>query len=206
MDIPNLWNEDTDENIVRSWLLGSTDGQTYSINNHFLPKIKTPLLYGNFDCIEAEWDEIIGGVCYGMHIGDPAFEKRVEEVVTGLNDFIKRINENPTKYFPNKEGYYFTGTDDGGCYSVTSTTYSTQEECYMAMMNCAIEKMKWNVEWEDVLDGQQQHDVKGILKSDETNGGYIGYEAKFYPHKIVHTSYSGTYTYEIHRSENKKTY
>lgn len=98
-EIANLWSEDTDENIVKTWLLGMTDGQTYSINDRFLPRVKTELLCGNFDCIEGEWDEIIGP-CEYFKIDDPRLEDRAREIVEGLNGFIDRINANPERYFP----------------------------------------------------------------------------------------------------------
>lgn len=101
-EITNLWKEFTDENVVKTWLLGLTDGQTFSINNHFLPKIKTPLIYGNFDRIKAEWDEIIGS-CPRCHIDDETLETRTKEIVSGLNAFIERINANPEKYFGKAE-------------------------------------------------------------------------------------------------------
>lgn len=97
-EITNLWKEDTDENIVKSWLVGLTDGQTYSINNHFLPRITTPLFCGNFDSIEGEWDDIIGP-CIRCHIDDDILEPRAKEIVNGLNGFIDRINANPSHYF-----------------------------------------------------------------------------------------------------------
>ena len=101
-EVKNLWMEDTDENIVRSWLAGASDGATWPICDHFLKRIQTDKLNGRFDCIEGEWDEIIGP-CYRYKLDDPNMEKRVAEIVKGLNDFINRINENPDKYFPAEE-------------------------------------------------------------------------------------------------------
>lgn len=75
----------------------------------------------------------------------------------------------------------------------------------MDMMEHAVNKMKWNVEYSDVQEGQHLIDNNGLIRTDEKSmqGGYVGYEARFYPHKIVHTSYSGTYTYEIKIQEEK---
>ena len=101
-EITNLWKEDTDENIVKSWLVGLTDGQTYSINDRFLPRITTPLFCGNFDCIEAEWDEIIGP-CIRCKIDDELLEPQAQKIVKGLNDFIARINADPNRYCKKQE-------------------------------------------------------------------------------------------------------
>lgn len=102
-EIENLWSEDTDENIVRTWLTGTTDGQTYPINNRFLTKLtgkaKEMEAY-NFHFIEGEWDDIIGP-CDHLKLDDPVIEKRTKEIVEGLNNFIGRINANPEKYFKN---------------------------------------------------------------------------------------------------------
>lgn len=97
-EITNLWSEDTDENIVKTWLLGCSDGQTFPICNRFLKRITTPLLNCNFDRIEQEWDEIIGP-CIRCKIDDPELEIRAAKIVKGLNDLINRINANPEKYF-----------------------------------------------------------------------------------------------------------
>lgn len=98
-EIGNLWTENTDENIVRTWLAGMSCGATWPICEQFLDRIKDKRLFGNFDCIESEWDEIIGPCLY-CKLDDPRMEKRVGEIVKGLNDFIDRINANPDKYFP----------------------------------------------------------------------------------------------------------
>jgi len=69
--------------------------------------------------------------------------------------------------------------------------FDTQEECYKHMRSAALGKMKWNTEWEDfecVREGEN-----GVKTSDIS----IGYDVKFYPDRIVHTSYSGEYVYEI---------
>ena len=96
--------------------------------------------------------------------------------------------------------YLWTAISDDGCFEDKSEkVFDTQEECYMDMMNHAVNKMKWNVAYGDVTEDQHLIDDNGLIRTDEKSmqGGFIGYEARFYPHKIVHTSYSGTYTYEI---------
>lgn len=98
-NITNFWREDTDENIVRSWLLGGTDGQTYPLNDRFLPRIHVPdsVVY-DFGDIESEWDDIIGWK-YDYKIDDPELEAKTNEIVKKLNLFIANINEHPADYF-----------------------------------------------------------------------------------------------------------
>ena len=75
-------------------------------------------------------------------------------------------------------------SDDGAFQDESTRCFATRKECYEDMRNHALEKMKWNTEYdEDFLD---------LL-----DGDYIGYEVKFKQDEIVHTSYSGVYTYKI---------
>ena len=60
------------------------------------------------------------------------------------------------------------------------------------MRNAALEKMKWNTEYDA--------DFADII-----DDGYIGYEVKFSRNKIIHESYSGVYTYEIKEVQEMKT-
>ena len=63
-------------------------------------------------------------------------------------------------------------------------TFETEKDAYEDMRNAALEKMKWNTEYDEDFD-------------DIEDESYIGYEVEFYRNKIVHTSYSGVYTYQI---------
>ena len=99
MDTPNIFKEDTDINIVKSWLCGSTDGQTYSLGDRFLPRIKIPEgLDWDFCGIEMEWDEIIGWK-HDYKVDDPEMEKKAEEILANIYSFIERVNAEPQKYF-----------------------------------------------------------------------------------------------------------
>lgn len=90
--------------------------------------------------------------------------------------------------------YRWTAHSDDGCYNESSCLFDTQEKCYENMMNVAIDKMKWNLEWSDVLsDGATKTESKGLV----TTGEPIGYELKVNADEIVHKSYSGIYTYKI---------
>lgn len=99
MDTPNIFTEDTDLNIVKSWLCNATDGQTYSICDRFLPRIKIPEeLAWDFCDIETEWDDIIGWK-HDYKVDDPEMEKRAEKVLTDINAFIDKVNAKPQDYF-----------------------------------------------------------------------------------------------------------
>ena len=81
--------------------------------------------------------------------------------------------------------YYWTAQSNDGAFDIESgKCFATKEECYNDMRNSALEKMKWNTEYYCDF-------------ADVKDGDYIGYEVKFYPNKIIHLSYSGTYTYEM---------
>lgn len=71
--------------------------------------------------------------------------------------------------------------DDGGWDDISSQQFDTKKEAYNDMRNAALEKMKWNTEFdEDFFDCDS-----------------IGYKVRFSQDKIVHESYSGVYTYTI---------
>lgn len=94
--IVNIFTEDTDINIIKSWLVGSTDGQTYSINERFLKRING--LDMNFDCIESAWDDIIG-YKHDYKIDDPKLDEIANDILKNLNEFIEKVNKDPQNYF-----------------------------------------------------------------------------------------------------------
>ena len=96
MDCANIFSEDTDINIIKSWLIGCSDGQTYPINDRFLPRIKG--LEFNFDRIKEQWDNIIG-YKYDYKIDDPNLEKVANDMLKNINEFIEKANRDPQKYF-----------------------------------------------------------------------------------------------------------
>lgn len=91
-------------------------------------------------------------------------------------------------------GYKWTATSDDGVFHAESgKAFSSQKSCYKDMLNHAVEKMKWNVEWEDFDECGTSTREDGLVFAKIP----IGYNLEVNTHKIVHTSYSGTYTYEI---------
>ena len=99
-DIVNLWKEDSDFNIVRTWLVGGTSGQTYSILDRFLPKLKIDETKYDYDFanIEAEIDEIIGSD-HDYKVDDERCTARAWQIVNSLDKFIEKVNANPERYF-----------------------------------------------------------------------------------------------------------
>ena len=71
---------------------------------------------------------------------------------------------------------------DGAFNDESRELYQTKEECYCYMRDAALEKMKWNTEYNQDFDNEEDS---------------IGYKVSFSQNEIVHTSYSGTYTYKI---------
>lgn len=87
-----------------------------------------------------------------------------------------------------KKYKWFANSSDGSFDDESKEYFTSKEECYNDMRNSALEKMKWNTEWEDVDD-------------DDT----IGYRVHFSRNKIIHESYSGLYTYVIIETADMKT-
>lgn len=88
-----------------------------------------------------------------------------------------------------KPYYTWIAESDDGAYQEYNegVFFESEEDAYNDMRDAALKKMKWNTEYDE--------DLSELLYKDD----YIGYEVKFYKTKIVHKSYSGTYTYSIKR-------
>ena len=100
MDCANIFSEDTDINPIHRRPIGRSDGQTYPINDRFLPRIKC--LKFNFDRIEEQWDNIIG-YKYDYKIDDPNLEKVANNMLKKLNEFIENVIKDPQKYFGDRK-------------------------------------------------------------------------------------------------------
>ena len=99
-EIENLWSEDTDMNIVKTWLLNGTFGGTHTVTGRFLSRISIDESKYDYDyCrIEVPVDEIIGWK-HDYKLDDPGLEVRAKEIVDGLNEFVKEVNAHPENYF-----------------------------------------------------------------------------------------------------------
>ena len=75
-------------------------------------------------------------------------------------------------------------SDDGCFHDESKKSFETEAEAYKDMRNAALEKIKWNTEYDE--------DYLG----DEYDGN-IEYKINFSRNKIIHESYSGIYTYQL---------
>ena len=83
-------------------------------------------------------------------------------------------------------------SNDGAFEDESRQEFTSKKECYNDMRNAALEKMKWNTEYDADF-------------ADVIDDGCIGYKVKFSRKQIIHESYSGVYTYEIKEVEEIKT-
>lgn len=91
-----------------------------------------------------------------------------------------------------KKYKWIASSDDGSFEDESRQEFTSKKECYEDMRNAALEKMKWNTQFnEDFCD----------VADDE----YIGYKVQFRRNQIIHESYSGVYTYEIKEINSMKT-
>lgn len=89
--------------------------------------------------------------------------------------------------------YKWIASSDDGCFEDESRQeFTSKRECYNDMRNAALEKMKWNTQYDNDF-------------ADLIDDGYIGYEVRFSRNQIIHASYSGVYTYEIKEVQEMKT-
>ena len=97
MNTINIFTEDTDLNIIKSWLCNATEGQTYPFDR-FRKRLKFPQAEFRFDEIEGLWNEKIGNK-HDYKVDDPAMEDEAKALLKRLNEFIDDVNANPDKYF-----------------------------------------------------------------------------------------------------------
>lgn len=100
MDIANLFREDNDFNICKSWLCNSTGGQTYSLSDWFGRKLHpcptdalTTEYYNIVDgCFTTqEWEDAIG-YFHDCKVDGEDTDKEAGKMVKRLNDYIDRLN------------------------------------------------------------------------------------------------------------------
>lgn len=77
--------------------------------------------------------------------------------------------------------YWKANCTDGSFDDESERGFVTKKEAYEDMRNAVFEKMKWNTEFDEDF-----YDTDKIL-----------YDVEFSQDKIIHTSYSGEYIYEI---------
>lgn len=84
---------------------------------------------------------------------------------------------------PKQKHYFWIASSDDSAYEDRSDgLFTDKRECYDDMRDSALEKMKWNTQYNE-----------DFYEPDD----YIGYKVRFSKNTIVHDSYSGSYTYQI---------
>jgi hypothetical protein len=86
--------------------------------------------------------------------------------------------------------YKWIASSNDGWEDEAKKEFATKKEAYEDMRKAVFEKMCWNTEFDEDL----------------SDGCSVPYEVKFQQDKIVHKSFSGTYTYEIVPVKEIKTY
>lgn len=79
--------------------------------------------------------------------------------------------------------------DDGSWEDQSNQTFATQRDCYEDMRAAVLSKMTWNTGYEDLTDPLTMNDMPDTT--------CIEYKVLFNKDYIVHSSYSGVYTYRI---------
>lgn len=130
MDTPNIFKEDTDFNICKSWLCGSTDGQTYSISDHFGAKMRRPdgmdemewwnLTEGFFNW--QVWEDVVGWK-HDYKVDDPEVDIAAQKMADGLNALIDKLNADPG-YWKNETQTVDTGTFYGNAEAIADKAYA----------------------------------------------------------------------------------
>lgn len=93
--------------------------------------------------------------------------------------------------------YYWTVESSDGFTDKTKALFKTQADCYADMVKHAIDKIKWNTLWTDLVETDDKPNDDGLITNDKLDLLHIHYDLDIYPDKIVHKSYSGIYTYQI---------
>ena len=107
MDKANLFTEDNDFNICKSWICGSTDGATWSLSEWFSKKVaECPVgvdrvkydceTDGIFSC--EEWEEAVGWDydffrIFHLKVDDPKVDAVALAMVIRLNAYVEKVNK-----------------------------------------------------------------------------------------------------------------
>lgn len=81
-----------------------------------------------------------------------------------------------------REFNWVCSSDDGAYFKYSPESFDNERDCYNAMRSEALEKVKWNTQFDEDF-------------NDMGEGDSIGYSMSFSPKMITHFSYSGHYTY-----------
>lgn len=127
-------------------------------------------------CTKEFYAKLISGdaeAIRALDVAARAFFQTVYAFAASAREKIAKYHEGENKR------YYWTLECE--CYSAESSdTFATKKDCYDDMRNHALEKTKWNTEFDE----------------DFEEGVPISYEFTFHPDEIKATSYSGTYVWK----------
>lgn len=196
------WNDEKvkgELNAVKLYLTGmdGEDGGIINITQNVLPDFGD-----DYEIIADDWNKfcpppsekckgtvfncaLVNGMGWAVSMLDHEAREFYEKVM----DFAERAREKVKKhkdYIKDNIGFKWVGESNDGCYHGESEKqFTTLRECYEDMRNAALEKAKWNTQFDE----------------DFEDGVVIGYEFKFHPLKITHESYSGIYTYRVVKAD-----
>ena len=96
MDKANLFTEDNDFNICKSWLCDSTGGQTYSLSDWFGKKLvpcPAEFLWNELEgCFcSQEWEDSIG-YKHDYKVDDPKVDEEAQAMADRINAYIGKLN------------------------------------------------------------------------------------------------------------------
>lgn len=137
---------------------------------------------GNFMCV---YDTRMKDVSLSIHDNKITIKTSAYDISYHIAEISKVCHEHfeyVTIIVSKKVAYKWVAScDDGAFEDESRTLFSSKKSCYNDMRSHALEKMKWNTQYDE----------------DFGDCDSIGYEVQFTPNSITHKSYSGVYTYQI---------
>lgn len=179
-------------NVIKLYLMGmdGEDGGIINITQKVLPDFSD-----DYEIIADDWNDLCPApseefkdetfrvaLLNGDENAVEKLKRSSEKFYEDVMEFAERARNKINAHHAVKVvGLKWVAESSDGCYTHTSGVFNNLKECYEDMRNAALEKAKWNTEFDE----------------DFEEGVVIGYEFKFHPLKITHESYSGTYTYRV---------
>ena len=94
--------------------------------------------------------------------------------------------------------FYWECESNDGYHELSETKFRTRKECYDNMRGAVLSKMTWNTNYQEDFDMTEEELDKLPINHDFMGKeGCIAYEVMFSPNQIIHSSYSGIYTYTM---------
>ena len=170
MDKPNIFRENTDFNICKSWLCDSTDGQTYSISDWFgkkiipCPETISRITYENIleNCFcTQEWEDSIGWK-HDYTVDDPEVDEVASKMADDLNRYIEGLNEKIRNAKDEPPAKYASAATSGYIMSAICDifTYAIPNEYASKIANVIAEDVAKDVNETADLEEWNQDDVR----------------------------------------------